>query len=120
MAWIYVAATIILTVYGQIVVKWQVLRSGDLPASLQGKSEFFLHLLTNPWVISVMAAAFLAALSWMAAMTRLPLSRAYPFVGLSFALVLILSAVFFNEQLTVAKIAGIGLIIAGLVVGSQV
>jgi multidrug transporter EmrE-like cation transporter len=67
-----------------------------------------------------MAAAFLAALSWMAAMTRLSLSRTYPFVGLFFILVLSLSAVFFDEALTVAKVAGIGLIVAGLVVGSQV
>jgi hypothetical protein len=52
MAWIYVATTIILTVYGQPVVKWQVLRHGALPASLRGKGEFFVHLLVNPWVIS--------------------------------------------------------------------
>ena len=120
MAWIYVATTIVLTVYGQIVVKWQVLRHGALPANLHGKGEFFVHLLINPWVISVMAAAFLAALSWMAAMTRLPLSRAYPFVGLSFVLVLVFSAVFFDESLTAGKVVGIGLIVVGLVVGSQV
>jgi len=120
MAWIYVAITIALTVYGQIVVKWQVLRKGALPASLRGKGEFFAHLLTNPWVISVLLGAFIAALSWMAAMTRLPLSRAYPFVGLSFALVLLLSSVFFNEALTATKIVGVGLIVAGIVVGSQV
>lgn len=117
--WLYVATTIALTVYGQLVVKWQVLRRGALPASLRGKAEFFAHLLVNPWVISVLVAAFIAALSWMAAMSRLPLSRAYPFVGLSFALILVFSAVFFNETLTVPKVAGVGLIVAGLVVGTR-
>jgi multidrug transporter EmrE-like cation transporter len=119
MAWLCVAGTILLTVYGQLVVKWQVQRLGALPASLRGRAEFFVTLLTNPWVLSVLVAAFIAALSWMAAMTKLPLSRAYPFVGLSFVLVLVLSAVFFDEALTVAKVAGVGLIVAGLIVGSQ-
>ncbi len=119
MSWVYVATTILLTVYGQIVVKWQVLRHGALPASLRGKAEFFAHLLLNPWVISVLAAAFVAALSWMAAISRLPLSRAYPFVGLSFVLVLLLSAVFFDETITISKMAGVGLIVVGLIVGAR-
>lgn len=120
MPWVYVATTIVLTVYGQIVIKWQVLRHGVLPSSLRGKGAFFAHLLINPWVISVIGAAILAALSWMAAMTRLPLSRAYPFVGLSFVLVLFLSGVFFDEAITATKVVGVGLIVAGLIVGSQV
>src|ERR1700730_18822993 len=42
MAWLCVAATILLTVYGQLVVKWQVQRLGALPASLRGRAEFFV------------------------------------------------------------------------------
>ena len=120
MAWIYVATTIALTVYTQLIVKWQVLRRGALPASLRGKVDFFAHLLLNPWVISVMAAFLVAALSWMAAMSRLPLSRSYPFVGLSLVLVLLLSGVFFDEAITATKLAGVALIVAGLIVGTQV
>lgn len=118
MAWVCVATTIGLTVYGQIVVKWQVSRQGALPTTLQGKVEFFVHLLLNPWVISVLAAAFVAALSWMAAVSKLPLSTAYPFVGMSFVLVLLLSGVFFDEPITVPKALGVGLIVAGIIVGS--
>jgi multidrug transporter EmrE-like cation transporter len=120
LSWVYVALTIALTVYGQLIVKWQVNRAGDLPAGTWDKVEFLLRLAVNPWVISVFVAAAIAALSWMAAMTRLELSRAYPFVGLSFVLVLILSAAFFDEPLTAWKIAGVLLIVLGLVVGSRV
>jgi multidrug transporter EmrE-like cation transporter len=119
MSWVYVATTIVLTVYGQLIVKWQVARAGALPARLGDKVEFLARLVTNPWMISVFLAAFVAALAWMAAMTRLELSRAYPFVSLSFVLVLALSAVFFDEALTVAKVLGIALILAGLAVGSR-
>jgi multidrug transporter EmrE-like cation transporter len=119
MSWVYVATTIVLTVYGQLIVKWQVGRAGALPTRLGDKVEFLARLVTNPWMISVFVAAFVAALAWMAAMTRLELSRAYPFVSLSFVLVLALSAVFFGEALTLAKVLGIALILVGLVVGSR-
>jgi multidrug transporter EmrE-like cation transporter len=114
-----VALTIGLTVYGQLVVKWQVLEAGEFPAAMSDRFEFLLRLVTNPWVISVFIAAALAAVSWMAAMTRLELSAAYPFVAITFALVLILSGVFFDEAVTPAKTAGVGLIILGLVVGTR-
>jgi multidrug transporter EmrE-like cation transporter len=119
MRWIYVTATILLTVYGQLIVKWQVGEAGAFPETWSGKLSFLARLLINPWVISVLVGAFVAALSWMAAMTQLDLSRAYPFVGLSFVLVLVLSAVFFGEAITVPKALGVGLIVAGLVVGAQ-
>lgn len=118
MEWLYVAATIVLTVYGQIVIKWQVSLRGRLPAHVDGKITFLLGLLLDPWVLSAMLAAFVAALSWMAAISTLGLSRAYPFVGLSFALILLFSAVLFGEALTLAKVAGVTLVIAGIVVAS--
>ena len=44
---------------------------------------------------------------------------AYPFVAGSFALVLVLSAVIFDERMTAAKVIGAVLIVIGLIVGSQ-
>jgi multidrug transporter EmrE-like cation transporter len=119
MAWVYVAATIGLTVYGQIVVKWQVSHRGHVPPGLHGKLTFLTGLILDPWVLSALLAALVAALSWMLAVSQLELSRAYPFVGLSFALVLALSAVFFGEPLTAAKVVGVGLVIAGITVGAS-
>jgi multidrug transporter EmrE-like cation transporter len=118
MAWVYVAFTIIMTVYGQIVVKWQVGHRGRLPTDLHGKVTFFADLILDPWVLSALIAAFVAALSWMAAVSQLPLSRAYPFVGLSFVMVLLLSAVFLGEAVTLAKIAGVLLVVAGIGIGA--
>lgn len=115
----YVATTILLTVYGQLIVKWRVDEAGAFPGSLSGKLEFLARLMIDPWVISVFAGAAIAALAWMAALTRFELSRAYPFVALSFVLVLLLSALIFGEALTWPKILGVVLIVVGLAVGSQ-
>jgi multidrug transporter EmrE-like cation transporter len=117
--YLYVATTIALTTYGQIIVKWQVDKAGAFPESLAGKVEFLLRLMINPWVISVLVGAVIAAMAWMAALTHFELSRVYPFVALSFVGVLLLSAIVFDESLTVAKVLGVLLIVAGLTVGSQ-
>jgi len=118
MSYAYVAATVLLTVYGQLVVKWQVAEAARLgePAD---RVQFLLGLIVNPWIVSALAAAFGAALCWMLAMVKLDLSHAYPFVALSFVLVLFLSAGFLGEPLTLAKIAGSVLIVAGVVLGHQ-
>lgn len=119
MSYFYVAMTIVLTVYGQVAIKWQVAAAGPFPADAEGKALFLARLLLNPWVISALAAALLAAVSWMAAMTKLDLSHAYPFMSLAFILVLVFSALIFHEPVTLPKIAGLALICAGIVVGSQ-
>ncbi len=119
MSYVYILLTILLTVYGQIAIKWQVLKVGSLPEGTAEKIIFMLQLLLNPWIVSALAAAFLASFFWMAAMTKLQLSHAYPFMGLTFVLVLLASGFFFNEPVTLLKVIGVALIVLGLAVASQ-
>ena len=69
--------------------------------------------------MSVMLAGLIAALSWMAAMTTLELSVAYPFMSLTFAAVLVLSAVFLGETINLIKVSGVVLITLGVAVSSR-
>lgn len=119
MSYFHVACTILLTVYAQIVIKWQVMGAGALPGDTTGQFWFLTRLLVNPWVLSALAALLVAVVTWMAAMTKLDLSHAYPFTSLAFVLVLVASAFFFHEPVNAAKITGIALICLGIVVGSQ-
>lgn len=119
MSYVYILCTILLTVYGQLIIKWQVLKAGAFPENSADKIGFLLNLLLNPWVISAFSAALLASVTWMAAMTKLQLSHAYPFMGLTFVLVIAFSGVLFHEPITTPKIIGIGLVILGLAIGSQ-
>jgi len=119
MHYIYILITIILTVYGQIVVKWQVNLAGAFPAANGEKVVFLAKLLINPWVISSIACQLLAGVAWMAAMTKLNISHAYPFMGLTFILILILSGVFFHEPMNWQKTVGVLLIMGGIALSSQ-
>lgn len=117
--YIYIAGSILFTVYGQIVIKWRVGLYGILPELFSEKMLFILRLLLDPYIISGLLSAFLAALCWMAAMTKFELSHAYPFMGLTFVMVIILSGLLFNEALTMPKLIGVSLIVIGIIVGSQ-
>jgi multidrug transporter EmrE-like cation transporter len=115
----YVFGSVLFTVYGQVIVKWQVAKAGALPVNFSDRIWFLIGLLFNPWIVSGILAGFFALICWLAAMTKFELSYAYPFMSLAFVFVLVLSALLFHEPITAAKILGILLIIAGIVVGSR-
>ncbi|VTU17382.1 Undecaprenyl phosphate-aminoarabinose flippase subunit ArnF [Variovorax sp. PBL-H6] len=113
--YIYIAATIGFTVYGQLILKWRVGFHGHLPAELADKVRYIFGVLFDPWVVSGLTAAFLASLTWIAAMTKFQLSHAYPFMSLNFVIVLALSAWLLNEPVTLAKVFGVAMIVIGTV-----
>ena len=113
--YLYVGITITCTVICQLLIKWQM-GSLTMPEGTIAKLNFLLWHLINPYIFFGFASAFLAALSWMAAMTKLPLSHAYPFTSVALVLVLALSALLFGEKLSLSTILGSTFIIAGLCV----
>jgi multidrug transporter EmrE-like cation transporter len=104
------------TVYGQLVLKWRLSHKGALPDDFAAKLLFLLRAFFDPYVLSAFAAALIASFFWMAAMSKLEISVAYPFMSLAFVLVLLFSAVLFREPVTIGKVLGMGLICAGIVV----
>lgn len=117
MTYVFVLSTVLLGLYGQLVLKWQMTALGPAPQASSELLAYMWRALTNVWVISSVAAAFLGMVTWMAAISRMPLSQAYPFISLSFPLIAISSWIAFGEPLTPAKVAGVLLILLGLVVG---
>ena len=117
--YLYIVGTIVFTVYGQLILKYRIAHFGALPAETWDKLRFLIGLLFDPLIFSGFLAAFLASLSWMAAMTKFDLSHAYPFMSLNFVVVLVLSVWLLNEPLSFAKLVGIALIVAGTVVAAR-
>jgi multidrug transporter EmrE-like cation transporter len=115
----YVMPTVLLVVYSQIVLKWRIPALGVLPAGEFDKFLFLLRLLFDPYVASGFIAAFLGSLAWMAVISKIPLSVGFPaYYGLTFALVILGSAWLLNEELTILKLIGAGLVLLGVIVGS--
>jgi multidrug transporter EmrE-like cation transporter len=113
---IYILLTLAFTVYGQLVLKWQMGGAGPLPEAGLDKIAFLLRQFLNPWIISGFASAVLASMAWMAAMTRFHLGYAYPFMSLAFVIVMIFGVVFLGEAVSLGRVAGTLLVVAGLFV----
>lgn len=116
---LFIVGTVVLTVYSQLIMRWQVSAAGQLPAGLADQTEFVLRLLLSPWVLSAVVATFLAGVLWLLTMTRFELSYAYPFMSLNYVLVVGASVLLFSESLNMPKLIGTALIILGVVVISQ-
>ena len=119
MAHLYIFGTILLTVTSQLIMKWRMSLKGAMPEGYFDKIIFLLQALFDPFVFISIVLTFLGGLSWMAAMTKFDISYAYPFISLSFILILVLSPVFFTETITTQKVLGLIFIIVGIIISSR-
>ena len=116
----YIFLTILFAVTSQLIVKWQM-NSRDFSV-YHSVTEKFFHaflLLFNPFIMLSIILTLLSGLAWMIAMTKFDISYAYPYTALGFVLILLFSALLFNEPLTLSKMAGVLLIILGIYLSSR-
>ena len=104
---------IALTTASQLIMRWQV--SAVAPATAN-RLSFIVSMLLTPWVWAAILATFLAGLAWMLALTRFELTYAFPFTGVTFALILLAGAFLFGEHVGPGRIAGTLLVLVGLIV----
>ena len=122
MAHLYLAATIATSVYSQLIMKWRISgKFADLkiPEGIWPKVVTLFTVLFDPFVFSGLVATFVSGLCWMATMSKLEISYAYPFTSLGFVLVVLLSGLLFGESLNAWRIWGVILIVLGITVASQ-
>lgn len=100
-------------------MKWRIAKIGVFPSEKWDRIMFLIKAFVDPFVASSIVAAFLGSLTWMAAISKIPLNVGFPiYYGLTFALVVISSLVFLNEPISSIKLIGIILILVGVIIGS--
>lgn len=120
MKYFSVVLTLVFVTYGQLIIKYEINKIGRIPAdSTWEMIRYFIKAVTNLGILSGLCAAFLAALSWMAAMSKFELSSVYPLLSFNFVLVPLLSIFLFNESFNLFKMLGIALICLGIFVFSR-
>jgi small multidrug resistance pump len=101
-------AGIVLGVLGQILLKAGATRSADIVAQ-------FL----DPWTIIGVVVYALAAVFYIIAIKRIPLTLAFPSVSLSYVVVALVAHFVWGEALGLPQLAGIGLIVGGILLLHQ-
>lgn len=105
----------LLVVYALALSLGQVLFKFAAPIAADARGlDLLLRLARSP--AFVCAAALYAALTvyWTWLLSRVPLSRAYPFIALCFVFVPLMARLFFGERIVPAYLVGVALIVAGL------
>ena len=92
----------------------------DIPSGLFEKATYLVKLIiTDPFIFSGFSSAFIASIFWMAAMSKFNISFAYPFMSLSFVLVMLGAYFMFGEPLNFYKVLGTSVVIVGLIIISK-
>ena len=119
MRYFLVTVVIALVTYGQLIIKYEVNRLGAVPlGNFKETISYGFSALTSLYILSGLFAAGLAALAWIAALSRYELSSVYPLLSLNFVLVPLLSVYFFGESMDAFKLFGTAIIVIGVFVFS--
>jgi drug/metabolite transporter (DMT)-like permease len=116
---IYVAITIVTIAAAQLILKKGMTEVGQIPSHLNYLVPFFIKTLSNVKVIASVILTFTSSLSWMAALSKLDLSYAYPITALTFVIVLIFSKFLFNEHITLTRWVGVLVIWIGIFIATR-
>ena len=96
---------------GQVLFKMAAMRYA---AADGGAGERLLGLLQNAYFLSALVLYAAFAILWVWILSFTPLSRAYPFVALAFAVTPLLGGLVFGETMSWRLLGGILLILGGL------
>ncbi len=107
-----IAITLLLTTGGQLLQKI----SADRASQADNRHGMITNLLRQPqsWVAAGLLG--LGMLSWLAVLSRMEVSQAYPFLGLGYVLVLLVSRYRLGEHISLQRWAGVALIVGGIAV----
>ena len=72
-------------------------------------------LVLNPFIVAGVFLHVMALFTWLYVLKHVDVSYAYPFISMGFVIVLLLSYFLFSEAINLYRIAGVALIILGII-----
>ncbi len=112
--------SISIAVGGQIILKIGMNRIGFINVnSFQTLGKFFSEVIKSPLVWVGLLLYVLSAAIWLVILSAVDLSFAYPFIGVTYVMVLILSKFILKEDVNPLRWAGAAIITIGVVVISR-
>jgi multidrug transporter EmrE-like cation transporter len=112
---VFIAFSTVFGICGQLMLKHGMSRMGG--AATVGGS-LIRNIVTSPWVVGGLVVYGLGVINWLMALSHLELSYAYPFASLSYIGIIVGSYFIFKERITLLRVAGIAVIIIGVLVTS--
>jgi multidrug transporter EmrE-like cation transporter len=112
--------SISIAVGGQILLKIGMNRIGNITVnSMSSLGHLFLGVVKSPIVLVGLFMYVISAAIWLVVISAVDLSFAYPFIGLTYVLILIVSKFILKESVNPIRWAGAAIITIGVVVISR-
>jgi drug/metabolite transporter (DMT)-like permease len=106
---------VLLNALAQLGLKAATQVSGPLVATDSGVLRRGLELLTVPSLWFALCAYGLSVIVWLVGLSRVPVSQAYPLLSLGYVINIGLAWWLLGEVPNVQRVAGIGIIVVGVV-----
>jgi len=114
MVYLNLTLVVLLTSVWQVLFKW---RAQYVNISVdKGFFSSLLKTLLDPYVLLGYICSFTASILWIVCLKKVPLSFAYPFLALPIIIVLLLSKIFFGEEVNHYKTIGAFFVVLGIII----
>jgi drug/metabolite transporter (DMT)-like permease len=110
-----ILATVTASACAQLALKLGMTSPGVIAALPQGGRGIILAVASSPLVWTGLTIYGLSVAVWLWILSKVDLSLAYPFVGVSFIMVMLFGVFLLNESVTPMRVMGTLLIATGCV-----
>jgi len=110
----YIFLSVLLGVVGQLLLKRGMTALGPITLRQSNIFSTIFTVFSQPIVILGASIYLIGSFFWLVSLSKVDLSYAYPFVSLSYVLILISSWLLLNEQISPLRVAGVVVICLGV------
>jgi drug/metabolite transporter (DMT)-like permease len=103
---IYILIAVLASATGQILLKKGMNNIGEVILDLRELLSILWRIGTNPYVIIGLIIYLAGTVFWLAALSQVDLSYAYPFASLSYIVMLVASWGLFDEKISLMRLLG--------------
>lgn len=114
LALLLVIAGVLLNAAAQLFLKAATAATGPIALSARGSTDTFWTLVREPTLWGGLACYGVSLVVWILALSRAPVSIAYPMLSIGYVVNLLAAAVLFREPLTLQKIIAVTIICIGV------
>lgn len=107
----FLLTAICLGILGQLLMKYGTTRSGQLSLTMASARI----AVTNPFIVGGVLAYAVSSVFYIVAVSRLPMSYAYPLIAISYVAVTIAMWQLFREDIPPLRWAGLAVICLGVI-----
>jgi drug/metabolite transporter (DMT)-like permease len=115
----YILVAVVGSAVGQLLLKKGMSTMGPLTITADQIFSLLWRIGTNPYVVIGLFIYVCGTVFWLAALSRVDLSFAYPFASLSYIAMILGGWLLFSEKVDIWRIVGSLVIMTGVILISQ-